>query len=163
VHNIKRPAMSLQRITPSAIESVRGTGTLDAQHAVDGSESTRWATGAPQNRTQTYEVTFTEPQPLTAIRYSLGAWPQDYPRGLSIEVEDLAGNRTTVLSATDYSKLAAFLIGGDLQLWFPQIAAKRVRFLSAGTHPILDWSIAELSFYTGSVTMPPTALTKVGG
>jgi 4-amino-4-deoxy-L-arabinose transferase-like glycosyltransferase len=162
VYDIKRPAMNLQPINSAAIESVKGSGSLDAKAAVDGSESTRWATGAPQSKSQTYEVAFTVPQSLASIRYSLGGWPQDYPRGLQIEVEDSAGNTTTVLASSDYPKLAAFFTGSDLQVWFPPVTAKRVRFIQAGTHPILDWSIAELSFYSGSVNMPPTTVVKAG-
>ena len=162
VYDIKRPKMNLQPISPAAIESVKGSGSLDAKAAVDGSESTRWATGAPQSKSQSYEVTFSEPQSLASIRYSLGGWPQDYPRGLQIEVEDSAGKSTTVLASSDYPKLAAFFTGSDLQVWFPPVTAQRVRFIQAGTHPILDWSIAELSFYSGSVRMPPTTPVKSG-
>ena len=162
VYNIKRPAMNLQPIDPEIIESVKGTGALDPKAAVDGSESTRWATAAPQNKNQTYEVTFTEPQQLTSIQYSLGVWPQDYPRSLQIEVEDGSGRRTTVLSASDYPKLSAFFADIDLQIWFPPVMAKRILFIQSGKHPILDWSIAELSFFSGSVDSPPVPPVMVG-
>lgn len=160
MYNIKRPAMKLEAINPSLIKVATGTGALDARAAVDGSDLTRWATGAPQNKGQSFEVTFTSPQQLSSIRYSLGGWPQDYPRSLQIEVEDGAGNRRVVLAASDYPKLAAFFTGDDLQVWFPPLTATRVRFIQTGTHPILDWSIAELSFFSGSVSMP-TGLVKV--
>ena len=77
IFNIRRPELHLVPIDSGVITMARGVGSRPAQAALDGSESTRWATAAPQRDGQSFEVIFKEPQTLAAVEYTLGDWKQD--------------------------------------------------------------------------------------
>jgi hypothetical protein len=151
LYNLKRPHLDLHPIEAGAISVVNGVGSIPGATAMDGDESTRWATGAPQREGQTFEVLFKDPQKLAALEYSLGSWGSDYPRGLRIETEDASGVRTVLLTDEEYQRLQAFWKGEVFRFWFPTRTVRRVIFSQVGRHPILDWSIAELRFFTGTV------------
>jgi 4-amino-4-deoxy-L-arabinose transferase-like glycosyltransferase len=153
IYDIKRPSMDLKEIGRDAIAEVKATGAITAAAAVDGSIETRWATGAPQGVGQVFEVVFKVPQEVSAVRYQLGSWSQDYPRGLRIVGEDSAGNQTTLLTDTDYASLSIFFRGADFEFWFPPQTLKKVTLEQVGSHGMLDWSIAELSLYSGRVDL----------
>ncbi|MEN9845735.1 MAG: hypothetical protein RIS36_882 [Pseudomonadota bacterium] len=157
IHDLKRPDLDLHPIEGAAISTVTGVGSNPALAAIDGDEATRWATGAPQRDGQSFEVLFKEPQSLAAFEYSLGSWSQDYPRALRIETEDVTGRREVRLSNDEYQRLLAFWKGDTFRFWFSPRKVRRVIFTQTGRHPILDWSIAELRFFTGSVSEPVMA------
>jgi hypothetical protein len=157
IHNIKRPNLALHQIESGAGSIATAVGPNSAGAALDGSEATRWATGAPQRDGQSFEVLFKEPQPLAALEYSLGSWGQDYPRALRIEIEDATGGREVLLTNEEYQRLLAFWKGDVFRLWFSPRKVRRVILTQMGRHPILDWSIAELRFFTGTVGDPVVA------
>ena len=157
IFNLKRPKLDLRPIEPGAVSVVTGVGSNPAAAALDGSEGTRWATGAPQRDGQSFEVVFREPQSLVALEYSLGSWEQDYPRALRIETEDATGAREPLLSNEEYQRLRAFWKGEVFRFWFAPRKVRRVILTQIGRHPVLDWSIAELRFYTGTVGDPVVA------
>jgi hypothetical protein len=134
------------------VRQVSGSGAHPAGAALDGDQGTRWGTGASQREGQSFEVKFANPQSISAIEYDLGEWSQDYPRGLQIDSENARGEREVVLTNEQYQYLVAFWKGGTFRFWFSPREARRVILSQTGTHPILDWSIAELRFFTGSVT-----------
>jgi hypothetical protein len=157
IHNLNRPRFDLHPIAGGMVSMVSGVGSNPAEAALDGDEATRWATGAPQRDGQSFEVLFKEPQSLSALDYSLGSWQQDYPRALRIETEDVTGRRSVLLSNEEYQRLLAFWKGDTVRFWFSPRKVRRVIFTQTGRHPILDWSIAELRLYTGTVGDPLVA------
>ena len=157
IYNLKRPNLNLHPIESAAVSTVAGVGSNPAVAALDGDEATRWATGAPQRDGQSFEVMFKDPQSLAALEYSLGSWGQDYPRALRIETEDVTGRRDVLLSNDEYQRLLAFWKGDTFRFWFSPRKVRRVILTQTGRHPILDWSIAELRFYTGTVGDPVVA------
>jgi hypothetical protein len=80
------------------------------------------------------------------VRYAYGAWFNDRPAELKVEVEDLQGARTVVLSQRE-SPGAMHLSARDpyFTLRFQPILARKVILTQLGRHPVLDWSIAEVS------------------
>jgi hypothetical protein len=159
IYNLSRPTLHLHPISSAEVVTAIGGRSTAAGAALDGDVTTRWATGAPQREGQTFEVTFSEPRSIAALEYGLGRWSQDYPRGLRIETEDGAGRRELLLSNEDYQRLLAFWKGEDLRFWFPPRTVRRVILSQTGRHPILDWSIAELRFFSGTVGIPVVAPT----
>jgi hypothetical protein len=151
VYNLKRPALDLLPIRSTEISTVSGVGSTAGLAAVDGDASTRWATGSPQREGQTFVVEFKEPRSIAALEYALGDWSQDYPRGLRIETEDASGRREVLLTNDDYQALLAFWKGADIRFWFAPRTVRRVILSQTGRHPIFDWSIAELRFFSGTV------------
>lgn len=153
IYDIERPAMDLTPIPRDAIAKVSASGTLAASAAVDGSVETRWATGAPQRYGQTFEITLKEPREVSAIRWQLGSWEQDYPRGLRILGETESGDRVVLLSDGEYGQLSVFFRGADFEFWFRPRALKKVILEQVGSHGILDWSLAEVALYSGRVSL----------
>ena len=153
LYGIQRPPMNLTEIGREVFASSDATGSAPSSAAFDGSLETRWATGAPQSVGQVFELSFKEPTKIAAIRLQLGLWSQDYARGLRIIGRDVGGNRVVLLSDSDYPKLAAFFRGRDLEVWFPSRILTKIVLEQVGSHGILDWSIAELTLYTGSVDL----------
>jgi hypothetical protein len=153
LYGIQRPPMNLTEIGREVFASSDATGSVPSSAAFDGSLETRWATGAPQSVGQVFELSFKEPTKIAAIRLQLGLWSQDYARGLRINGRDVGGNRVVLLSDSDYPKLAAFFRGRDFEVWFPSRILTKIVLEQVGSHGILDWSIAELTLYTGSVDL----------
>lgn len=151
IFNLRRPELHLHQIESTQVSTVTVHGSTPAQAALDGTASTRWGTGAPQREGQSFEVAFSQPRTLAAIEYALGEWSQDYPRGLRIETEDDTGRREVLLTNEEYQRLLAFWKGSDLRFWFAPRTVRRVIFTQTGRHPILDWSIAEVRFFSGTV------------
>jgi hypothetical protein len=153
-YNVKRPDLRLTPLAATEVVEVSGSGAQPARAALDGNHETRWGTGASQREGQSFEARFATPQSISAIEYDLGEWTQDYPRGLRIEIENARGEREVVLTNEHYQYLVAFWKGDTFRFWFSPRVAQRVILSQTGTHPILDWSIAELRFFTGSETTP---------
>jgi hypothetical protein len=153
IHNIRRPQMMLVEIGRDAIADLTATGSLPPTAALDGSVGTRWATGAPQSAGQVFEITLKEPHEVTAVRLQLGSWTQDYPRGLRIVGEDPSGRTVVLFSDRYYARTSLFFRGSDFEAWFPPQKLTKVKLEQVGSHGILDWSIAEVSLYSGSVDL----------
>ena len=82
---------------------------------------------------------------MRGLRYNLGDWPQDAPRGLRVEVEEPGGKRDVVLNWTgDKETLFGLIDRESFQLSFPRVTAKRVILTQLGSDPVFDWSIAEV-------------------
>jgi hypothetical protein len=126
---------------------VRASGLNNPARALDGRLDTRWGTGEPQSPGQVFEVEFKEPILIDGVRYSYGAWFNDRPAELQVEIEDPSGVRSVVLSRKE-SPGAQHLSAREpyFTLRFNPTLLKKVVLTQEGRHPILDWSIAELSF-----------------
>lgn len=124
---------------------VRASGSNPAEAGVDGDLSTRWGTGAPQSPGQNFEIELSRPVFIEGVRYVYGAWFNDRPAELKVEVEDHQGTRTVVLSQRE-SPGAMHLSARDpyFTLRFVPILARKVILTQLGRHPVLDWSIGEL-------------------
>lgn len=146
VYNLRRSTPELSPVPASLIARAEGSGQQHAASAMDGSLETRWGTGQSQRSGQFYKVFFREPVSLRELTYRLGAWPHDYPRSLQIELVSVSGDVTTVLSADDYRDVAPLLADGDLKLPLQGPPSQSVVLRQLGSHPVVDWSIAELSF-----------------
>ncbi len=133
---------------------VRASGSNQAEAAVDGDLTTRWGTGAPQSPGQSFEVELLNPVSIDGVRYAYGAWFNDRPAELKVEVEDSSGTRTVVLSQRE-SPGALHLSARDpyFTLRFAPIMARKVILTQLGRHPVLDWSIAEISLTGKSETI----------
>ena len=147
VYDVKTTLPVSDVLDLGAIEYIaRASGSNAAAQALDHDTTTRWGTGAPQSPGQTFEVELSKPALIDGVRYSYGAWFNDRPSELKVEVEDVTGVRTVVLSQRE-SPGAMHLSARDpyFTLRFAPIEARKVILTQLGRHPILDWSIAELA------------------
>jgi hypothetical protein len=97
----------------------------------------------------TFEVLFRGKQRLRGFEYDLGEWSHDYPRGLEVQLLLADGTATTVLKDNEFEGLRLFLPDNtEVPILFPPSDVSGVRLVQTGTHPVVDWSIAELRFYS---------------
>ncbi len=140
------------RAKESGLEEIEGgvtaTASLEekkAPGAVDEKLTTRWGSAHPQEPGMTFTLVFDKPRAVRGLRYNLGDWPQDAPRGLRVEVEEPGGKRDVVLNWTgDKETLFGLIDRESFQLSFPRVTAKRVILTQLGSDPVFDWSIAEV-------------------
>jgi hypothetical protein len=133
----------------------RASGANDPALALDGRVDTRWGSGGPQSPGQTFEVEFNVPTIISGVKYSYGSWFNDRPAELQVEVEDPSGVRSVVLSRRE-SPGTLHLSARDphFTLRFTPFLVKKIILTQMGRHPVLDWSIAELSFFGPKNDLP---------
>jgi hypothetical protein len=148
-YGLEKDERGLVPIPSTEIAETRAQGPQMSQTALDGSSHTRWGSGEPQHPGMTFEVLFAKTQKLAAIEYDLGEWAHDYPRGLEIQILKTDGSTTTVLSNQEFQSIRYFMQENTVvPILFPEHDARGVRFVQTGSHPTVDWSIAELRFFS---------------
>ncbi len=135
-------------IPSSSVQAVASSHPEAAPLAVDDNIDTRWGSAAPQRAGMSYKLIFSTPEKLAALKYSLGSWWHDYPRGLEGYVIDSSGQRRELFSRKDFDDIFYYLDHPrEVVIQLPDISVKEVDLVLAGEDPVFDWSIAELSFY----------------
>ena len=123
--------------------------------AFDGSVHTRWDTDGPQRADMEFQVDLGSTQSICMIRFELGSWIGDYPRGCTLEVSEDAATWRTVFSNPDMTG-HVFWEEGHPQIFaggrafataFAPLPARYVRIRQTGSDPVCDWSIAELRMF----------------
>jgi hypothetical protein len=147
IYDIKLADSLGEEIPDAMIKSVQAWGTNPPGAAVDGDLNTRWGTGAHQQPGQSFGFTLKEPVVMSGFRYNLGGWSVDYPRGLRVDVTDEFGAVVTVLTPDEFQTLMPLSESDEFRIPIKPTKVRSVTFTQTGTHPILDWSIAELSLF----------------
>ena len=148
IHDLEPSQKNLQRIYPEA-QVVSNFNNESAQLAYDTKIGTRWGSGAHQQPGMEISLKFASAQAIRSFGYALGEWEHDYPRGLSISFELEDGSYFQLLPAEDYSKIRGYIESSPtLHFYFPQLKVRGVTMKQLGEHPILDWSVAELEFFS---------------
>lgn len=136
----------LQPVERSTLTVSANYGGASAKNAIDGDINTRYGSAHPQTPGMRFEVELNPPQTLRGLRSESGAWPHDYPRGLSVEVELLDGSKKVLLPA-DKWKAVRYLSQEELSLVFEPVVARKLILTEHASESILDWSMAELILY----------------
>jgi hypothetical protein len=115
--------------------------------AIDGDDDTRWGSGQPQHPGQEFDVRFDSPKTMRCIRYQISKWRSDYPRLLEIDAK-LADGSTKQLISTDQYLAIRYVADGESSndFCFEPASIKELSLHQLGSHPVFDWSIAELQF-----------------
>ena len=144
IHKIVWQAVQLRSVKakPSVIASVNHeTQNL----AVDGDSTTRWGSGAPQAPGMALTLTYKTPVLARGLNYELAIWKQDAPQGLHVVAELEDGTTKTLVSDYDYQAIK--YLGEDrkdMEFRFAPVAIKKLVLTQTGTHPVFDWSVAEV-------------------
>lgn len=142
-----------EELSRSLFQSVHAWGTNSPAGAVDGDLKTRWGTGGHQRPGQTFSIALAEPTRISGLYYDFAGWPQDAPGGLRIDVQGLNGETINVLTSDEFAQVMPLGELGELRLSFPPVVAKSLILTQTETHPILDWSIAELGLLSPSAAI----------
>ncbi len=147
-YDLRADLRELRRLEQGDFAEVRAVGPQSVEGALDGSVTTRWGSGEPQRPGQSFEITLAAPTVLQAVRYELGAWEHDYPRGLELDLQRLDGSWERVLTPQEYEGIR-YLINEHTSflLRFEPREVRAVRLLQTGRDGRMDWSIAELELF----------------
>jgi hypothetical protein len=108
----------------------------------------RWHSGRPQSLGQWYELDLGREMTISGLSLSTGAWPQDSPLGLKVEIRtDQDGWREVEAEIDANAPLAwageRLLLGtGPLWVTFLPQPVRGLRLTQTGSHPRLHWTIA---------------------
>ena len=117
--------------------------------AVDSDLNTRWGSAKPQSPSMQLFLELKQPADLRGLKYDLGRWTHDYPRGLQIELETESGEKHILHNAEDYLAVHYYQERDSALLFrFDALKIKRVILTQTGFDPVFDWSIAELEVYS---------------
>lgn len=116
--------------------------------AVDGLRTTRWRSARPQTEEMVFTLRLPAPERIRGLRYEMGDWPHDYPRELQIILERADGSRVALYDPEVYLAVRYFLQGDStLSFYMDYQNVVAVHLKQTATHPVFDWSIAEVSLF----------------
>lgn len=136
-------------------------GETSAQLSLDDSIATRWGSATPQTPGMTFTVKFAEAVELQGVKLHMGSWLTDYPRELEIIGVTPSGEEV-VLTHQNQARAIEFFYDWEevIKILFAPTKVSELRFNQLGSHPIFDWSIAELEFLVPEpLTTQPEVVT----
>ena len=83
---------------------------------------------------------------ISSLTVDMGFWWPDAPMELFIEGQNLDGSWCVLFSTAGKAEFFAETERA-LDLYFRPQKYKAVRFTQTGKHPVLDWSMAEITLY----------------
>lgn len=149
IYDIAPPHETLTAV-PLTAATVSASSNLEmARGAIDGDVNTRWGSAHPQEPGMFYEITLPEPVEVKALDYLLGEWKHDVPRGLEITLERPSGEQVQVLRAEDFEAVIAVTeLDSKVRFYVEPGPVSKIRLTQTGSHPIFDWSIAEIELFS---------------
>lgn len=106
----------------------------------DGDLGTRWGSGEPQRPGMYLKGELEGEMELSGLEISSGFWYSDRARGLSVELVRHDGGSSCLL----FDGLQSSSV---LRLKFPHVRGVGLKFYQTGSHPLFDWSIANITAY----------------
>lgn len=123
-------------------------------NTTDGNLGTRWGSGRPQRPGMEIALELPPGREIAGIDLLIGAYVQDFPRGIAIHVSPDGIRWETVVRARNVFPFVGWSEGrfvfdreGGVQLRFQPRSARYVRIENLGHHGSYDWSIAELRIF----------------
>ena len=145
IYDITPSQVDLQQIGSERLKPYANRMPQEVGLAIDGKLETRWRSAGPQAAGMKYGIRLEPPVELRGLRYRLGNFGSDYPRGLKIEAVFTSGERKKLFHPSDYAALRYWLAGDNtISLYFPPLAVKKLILTQTGEDPFFDWSIPEL-------------------
>ena len=112
---------------------------------VDGDPGTRWKFGGPQKPGMEVLVNFDYPVEISGLDIDLGFWSHDVATELQVDFQDMQGVWCNKFNSSGMDIF--FEAKRVWEFYFEPQYVKRIRLRQMGSHPIKDWSIAELIPY----------------
>ena len=130
----------------------------EADKVLDNDILTRWGSGAPQKPGMVFAIDLDGVYQVSKIRFELGRFTIDFPRGYKVELSTDNKNWQEVLTVPDNGvglfwegSHPRFLIRDDFfTASFPSQKARYIKITQTGQDPKFDWSIVELRVYSKS-------------
>jgi 4-amino-4-deoxy-L-arabinose transferase-like glycosyltransferase len=146
IYDISSIALALKIVPPADYEVEATYNNQAANLAKDGDLHTRWGSAHRQSEDMKFIIKFNNKRYISGLRYHLGDWYHDWPRGLMIEVENEFGQIKKVFDNADYIPLRYFLGDNEaVSAIFPEEKVKKIIISQTNKDPVFDWSIAEIN------------------
>ncbi|SFB06111.1 O-Glycosyl hydrolase [Cohnella sp. OV330] len=154
--------LRVYKAAPSLLDRSGWTATASvsagdgpASAALDGSLSSRWATGAAQSSGQWFRADLGKIQSIAGIALNAGSFAGDYPRGYKVDLSLDGTNWQTVAEGATPAQ--------DVMIAFPTNFARYVKVTQTGSASANYWSIAEFNvFGAAQFPSPGTRLSHAG-
>ncbi len=139
----------LSEVSSDRFSAIASEQADAVSNAFDDDITTRWGSGAPQQRGMEFTVTFDAPINLRGLFLDWQAFSTDYPRGLEIVAsKNDGGESIVVLSADEYRRTQTISTkASQLSRLVEVDNVKSVVFRQLGSDRKFDWSIAEIKFF----------------
>ena len=148
IHNIHPQRLDYTLIDSKDFQVSASHNNAAAAAAIDDDINTRWGSAHPQTPGMYFEVKLSKPEHLAGLRYKLGAWGHDWPRGLQVELEKADGSKETVVNNEVYKAFLYFAENNRcVTLFFNEEDVVKVTLYQLGRDSIFDWTIAELDLF----------------
>ncbi len=140
---------SLKVFSNKMLNAISSHNSEEAAFAIDDDILTRWGSRSPQSKGMYFKILSDEPLEISAIRYHLGKWGHDYPRSLRIQAIREDGSKVELLGFEEYNRLLYYIEYRPVfTLYFKQpIKVNGLLLEQGGSHPIVDWSIAQVELF----------------
>lgn len=147
LYGIQLPESPGEPVSTSQLRVTASDNDAAAAMAIDGALDTRWGSASPQRPAMQFTITLEQPTEIIGLQYVLANWPQDFPRGLRVEVFPVDGRApVTVLDPSAFDAIRYYSASQleSFTVRFDPLTAQRVVLTITGQHSVFDWSIAEL-------------------
>ena len=125
------------------VTSASASGGGAPANAIDGSESTRWSTGAAQTAGQWFQVNLGSPQSFDEVTMDAGPSNGDYPAAYTVAVSNDGSSWAQVASGTGTAQLVTSTFAAQTAQYV------RITQTSSGVKGNW-WSIAEFNLWTSA-------------
>ena len=148
LYGLAAKQLNLVPVPQASISIAASDHAQDAALAIDGDERTRWGSATPQHPGMKLELQLDPPRRLRSLRFEMAGWPQDYPRKLGVRLISPQGDERRLLHPSE-SETMRLLFGSDSHnnFCFEPFETSRVVLEQEGSHPVFDWSVAELRLF----------------
>lgn len=155
----------LREIPPTAWSATAARHPENARNAIDRDPATCWDTGQPQTNGLWFQLDLGRVETVCKLRFDLGKWRGDYPRGYDVEISQDGRSWKKVLALGDMGGNLFWegshpwlLVKGDFfTAAFPPAEARYIRLVLTGSDPRMYWSIAEINVFG------PEKISRPGG
>jgi 4-amino-4-deoxy-L-arabinose transferase-like glycosyltransferase len=126
----------------------------DVKYAIDGDIDTRWGSGERQSPGMFFKVDMGRECEINGIKFDLGKFTNDFPRGYTVEVssdnmhwEKVSNMPQTTALFWEGSHPRYIGNGRYFNVAFSPVKARYVKITQTGSDQRFDWSIAEINIY----------------
>jgi len=130
------------------VAAMDGRGAIDTTALTDGTSTTAWTTGRPQQRDDAIQLELAEAAHLCQLRFSMGALWEAFPRDLEVTTSDNGTSWTPRFEGSPAGLVVRGAIANPKDIWvavpLDGAYARFVRLRLKASHPTAPWRITEL-------------------
>lgn len=137
-------------LTPAMLSATHKSELLPL--ILDGDERTRWGSGQPQAPGMAIEISFTQPTLISGLDLDYGEFLHDAARGLQISGMNPDGSWAELFKLSQAAWYTHYFKDNGQEVNHCEFYLKprsllKLRLEQVGSHPVFDWSVANIQVY----------------